>query len=140
MPRADGDPVVLSALRPRRVVLFFYPKDMTPGCTDEATGFSAREADFHAAGATIIGVSKDSVKRHRAFIAKNGITVPLLSDEGSDTCERYGVWREKQMMGRAYMGIVRTTVLIGADGIIEKVWSPVSVKGHVDEVLAAIAT
>jgi peroxiredoxin Q/BCP len=138
LPQADGDPVKLSALRPARVVLFFYPKDATPGCTDEAVGFSARTAEFAAEGVRILGLSKDSVKKHRSFIAKNAITVPLVSDEAGDTCERYGVWQEKQMMGRTYMGIVRTTVLIGSDGTVERVWSPVSVKGHVDEVLAAV--
>ena len=138
LPQPDGAPITLSALRPTRVVLFFYPKDSTPACTDEAVGFSTRAADFAVVGVRLLGLSKDSVRKHRTFIAKNALTVPLLSDESGETCERYGVWQEKQMMGRKYMGIVRTTVLIGGDGIVERVWSPVSVKGHVEEVLAAV--
>lgn len=138
LPRADGEAVTLSALRPDRVVLFFYPKDSTPGCTDEATGFSARQGDFAAVGVRVIGISRDSLASHRKFIAKYDIKVPLLSDESGETCENYGVWQEKQMMGRRFMGIVRTTVLIGGDGLVQRVWSPVKVRGHVDEVLAAV--
>ncbi|MCR8723557.1 thioredoxin-dependent thiol peroxidase [Frigidibacter sp. ROC022] len=138
LPATPDTTVTLSELRPSRVVLFFYPKDMTPGCTDEAIGFSAAEADFAKAGVRIVGVSKDSLKRHQNFIAKHPVSVPLASDAESDTCERYGVWGEKKMMGRSYLGIIRSTFLIGPDGTVEKVWSPVRVKGHVAEVLAAV--
>jgi len=130
--------LTLSALRPGKVVLYFYPKDDTPGCTLEAQDFTARLADFSAAGATVIGVSKDSVKAHDKFCKKHGLGVVLVSDEDGHTCEDYGVWLEKSMYGKTYMGIERTTVLIDAAGRVARVWNKVSVKGHADEVLAAV--
>ncbi|PIE06979.1 MAG: peroxiredoxin [Rhodobacterales bacterium] len=138
LPRDGGAPVSLAGLAGRRVVLFFYPRASTPGCTTEACDFTARAADFEAAGAVLLGISKDSVKRQENFAARHGLTMALLSDAESDTCERYGVWTEKKIFGRSYMGIVRSTVLIGPDGVVEKVWSNVRVKGHAAEVLAAV--
>ncbi|KAF0171295.1 MAG: peroxiredoxin Q/BCP [Rhodobacteraceae bacterium] len=138
LPRDGGGSLTLSALRPGKVVLYFYPKDDTPGCTLEAQDFSARLADFAAAGCTVIGVSKDSVKAHDKFCQKHGLSIILVSDEAGQTCEAYGVWLEKSMYGKTYMGIERTTVLIDAAGMVAQVWNKVSVKGHADEVLAAV--
>jgi peroxiredoxin Q/BCP len=138
LPRDGGGTLTLSALRPQKVVLYFYPKDDTPGCTLEAQDFTALLADFTAAGASVIGLSKDSVKAHDKFCKKHGLSIVLASDEGGTTCEDYGVWLEKSMYGKTYMGIERTTVLIDAAGVVAQVWNKVSVKGHADQVLAAV--
>jgi len=138
LPRDGGGTVSLSALRPRAVVLYFYPKDDTPGCTLEAIDFTRMAAAFEAAGAVVIGLSKDSVKAHDKFCKKHGLGVILASDEGGDTCERYGVWVEKSMYGRTYQGIERVTVLIDAKGQVARVWPKVKVEGHAPEVLAAV--
>ena len=111
------------------MVLYFYPKDDTSGCTLEAQGFSARRADFEAAGAVVVGISKDSVKSHDKFRDKHGLGLVLLSDEGSDVAERFGAWVEKSMYGRKYMGIDRSTFLIDADGTVARVWRKVKVPG-----------
>ena len=138
LPRNGGAVLALSSLRPGKVVLYFYPKDDTPGCTLEAQDFTARLADFTAAGATVIGVSKDSVKAHDKFCKKHGLGIVLVSDENGTNCEDYGVWLEKSMYGKTYMGIERTTVLIDGAGQVARVWNKVSVKGHADEVLTAV--
>ena len=138
LPRDGGDNLTLSALRPGKVVLYFYPKDDTPGCTLEAQDFTQRLGDFTAAGCTVIGVSKDSVKAHDKFCAKYGLGIVLVSDEAGQTCEDYGVWLEKSMYGKVYMGIERTTVLIDGAGVVAQVWNKVSVKGHAVAVLAAV--
>ena len=137
LPRDGDQTVILSALRPGKVVVYFYPKDDTSGCTLEAQEFTARLADFTAAGATIIGVSKDSAKSHDKFCKKYGLGIILASDEHGTTCEDYGVWAEKSMYGKTYMGMERSTFLIDGQGNIAQVWRKVSVKGHVEEVLAA---
>jgi thioredoxin-dependent peroxiredoxin len=137
LPTNGGDTATLSSFRPGKVVLYFYPKDDTPGCTLEAQDFNARMADFAAAGTTVIGISKDSVKSHDKFCKKHGLGIMLVSDEGTTTSEDYGVWLEKSMYGKTYMGIERTTVLIDGNGIVAQAWNKVSVKGHADEVLAA---
>ena len=137
MPQEGGDPVTLSELAPAPVVLFFYPRDDTSGCTKEAVAFSERLQEFTDAGIKVFGVSKDTLTSHARFRAKHDLTVPLLSDSETDTCERYGVWVEKRMYGKTYMGIERSTVLIGRDGEIARVWRKVKVAGHVEEVLAA---
>jgi peroxiredoxin Q/BCP len=138
LPQDGGDPVTLSALRPAPVVLFFYPKDDTPGCTTETKDFTAMAADFDAAGAKVIGVSKDTVEKHAKFRAKHDLSVVLVSDADGDVCERYGVWGEKKMYGKTFMGITRATFLIGGDGQIAQVWPKVKVAGHAEEVLAAV--
>lgn len=140
LPRDGGGTITLSALRPGKVVLYFYPKDDTPGCTTEALDFTARAGDFAATGTTVIGVSKDAVKAHDRFVKKHGLGIALVSDEGGHTCEDYGVWVEKSLYGKAYMGVDRSTFLIDGEGRIAQVWRKVSVKGHVDEVLASART
>lgn len=138
LPRDGDQTITLSALRPAKVVVYFYPKDDTSGCTLEAIEFTARLADFKAAGATVIGISKDSAKSHDKFCKKYGLNIVLASDEDGTTCEDYGVWKEKSMYGKTYMGIERSTFLIDGNGIIAQEWRKVAVKGHVDEVLAAV--
>ena len=137
LPRDGGEIVNLSDFSGKKVVLYFYPKDDTPGCTKEAIGFTDIIDDFAAADTVILGVSKDSVKKHDKFVAKHELKIALLSDEDGDVCERYGTWVEKSMYGKTYMGIERATYLIGADGKIAQVWRKVRVPGHVEEVLEA---
>ena len=134
----DEDEVSLSALKGKTVVLYFYPKDDTSGCTVEAQDFTARKAAFEKASATVIGVSKDSVKKHANFRKKYDLTHALGSDETGEMLERYGVWVEKSMYGRKYMGISRDTFLIGPDGRIKRIWRKVKVPGHAEEVLGAV--
>lgn len=122
----------------RKLVLFFYPKDDTPGCTTENKDFSALADDFAAAGTALLGVSKDPPKKHAKFIEKHALAAPLASDaEEGGLSDALGIWTEKSMYGRTYMGMVRTTYLVGVDGKIARVWDKVKVKGHADEVLAA---
>lgn len=137
LPGAGGATISLSALKGRKVVLYFYPKDDTSGCTLEAQGFNALSDAFAASDAIVIGVSPDSVKSHDTFRAKYGLTVPLASDGAKTVLEAYGVWAEKSMYGRTYMGVERTTMLIDREGRIDRVWPKVKVPGHADEVLAA---
>lgn len=138
LPRDGGETVTLSDMRGSAVVLFFYPKDNTPGCTKESIGFSESVQEFADAGAKVIGISKDSVASHEKFVSKQGLTVPLVSDEHGSTCEDYGVWKEKSMYGKTFMGIERSTFLIDAEGRIARVWRKVKVPGHVEEVLDAV--
>lgn len=122
----------------RYLVLYFYPKDDTPGCTQEALDFSAHAAAFEKAGAVVLGVSRDSLSRHEKFASKHGLTVQLGSDEDGKVSDAYGTWEEKSMYGRTYMGMARRTFLIGPDGKIIRVWPKVRVKGHAAEVLEYI--
>ena len=138
LPADGGSRVKLKDFAGKAVVLYFYPKDDTSGCTKQAIDFSAAEKSFAKAGATVIGVSKDSVAAHDRFKAKHNLKVALGSDEDGKTLEAYGVWVEKSMYGRKYMGIERSTFLIDAKGVIRSVWRKVKVPGHVDEVLAAV--
>lgn len=138
LPSTDGGDITLSTLTGQPVVLFFYPRDNTPGCTKESVGFSESKAAFEAAGAKVFGISKDSMASHDKFVAKKELTVPLLSDEHGSACEDYGVWKEKSMYGKKFMGIERSTFLIAADGTIARIWPKVKVPGHVDEVLEAV--
>lgn len=138
LPATGGTDVTLSALKGQPVVLFFYPRDDTPGCTKEGIGFSESRGAFAEAGAQVFGISKDSMASHEKFATKRGLEVPLLSDEHGTVCEDYGVWKEKNMYGKVYMGIERTTFLIAADGTIAQVWAKVKVPGHVEEVLEAV--
>jgi thioredoxin-dependent peroxiredoxin len=137
LPRSGGGQQSLKDLRGRKVVLYFYPKADTPGCTQEAMAFSALKAKFAAAGTDVIGVSADPVKAQDRFTAKRKLTTPLLSDETHEVLEAYGVWGEKTMFGRRYMGILRTTFLIDARGRVAEVWEKVKVEGHAEEVLRA---
>ena len=137
LPTDGGGRVRLADLQGKTVVLYFYPKDDTSGCTSEAQGFTAAAAEFAKAGAVVVGVSKDSPKSHDKFKAKYGLNLTLASDETGEMIERYGVWVEKSMYGRKYMGIDRATFLIGPDGVVRHVWRKVKVPGHVDAVLAA---
>ena len=138
LPRNGGDDVHLSVLKGSPVVLFFYPRDDTPGCTKESIGFSEVLQSFADKGVAVFGVSKDSIASHDAFAAKYQLNVPLLSDESGSVCEDYGVWLEKNTFGKTYMGIERSTFLINADGNIARVWRKVKVPGHVKEVLEAV--
>ena len=138
LPQDGGDDVTLATLQGSAVVLFFYPRDDTPGCTKESIGFSKSLREFADAGAQVFGISKDSLTKHGKFTTTFNLTVPLLSDEHASVCEDYGVWKEKNMYGKTYMGIERTTVLIGADGKIAQIWAKVKVPGHVEEVLEAV--
>ena len=138
LPGPGGTDVSLSSLAGRKVVLYFYPKDDTSGCTQEAKEFNELKAAFAAAGAEVIGVSPDSPKSHGKFAGKYGLDLTLLSDEAKETLGAYGVWVEKSMYGRKYMGVERTTVLIDAEGRIAKIWSKVKVPGHAKEVLEAV--
>ena len=132
---AEG-PLSLADFAGRKLVVYFYPKDDTPGCTTEGKGFSALKAEFDAADTAIIGISRDSVASHAKFRAKHGLTVALGSDEGAVT-EAFGVWVQKSMYGKTYMGVERATFLIGRDGRVARTWPKVKVAGHAEEVLAA---
>ncbi|SFR48130.1 thioredoxin-dependent thiol peroxidase [Litoreibacter janthinus] len=137
LPRDGGDSVTLSALRPAKVVLYFYPKDDTSGCTKQAIGFTEHLQAFKEAGCEIVGISKDSVAKHDKFREKHALGIILASDAENDVCEQYGVWKEKSMYGKIYMGIERSTFLIGSDGKILQEWRKVRVPGHVEAVLEA---
>lgn len=137
LPGDGGSTISLSAFRGSIVVLFFYPKDDTSGCTTEALDFTSQKEEFDAIGVKLIGISPDSVKRHDKFKAKHGLTVTLASDEEKQVLEAYGVWVEKSMYGRKYMGVERTTLLIDSNGEIVRIWNKVKVAGHAAEVLAA---
>jgi peroxiredoxin Q/BCP len=138
LPGAGGGTHSLAGHAGKAVVLYFYPKADTSGCTKQALGFTEHSAEFEAAGAVVLGVSKDPVSKLEKFAEKHGLRVGLLSDEASDVCERYGVWAEKSMYGKKYMGIERSTFLIGPDGTLLREWRKVKVPGHVEEVLAAV--
>ena len=138
MATPDGGSVRPGDFKGRRAVLFFYPKDMTPGCTTEAIDFTALKPMFDKAGVALLGVSKDPPARHVKFSEKHDLKVSLASDaEEAGLSDALGIWTEKQLYGRKFMGMVRTTYLVGADGTIERVWDKVKVKGHAEEVLAA---
>lgn len=138
LPSDDGKMVALSAYRGTPVVLYFYPKDDTPGCTREACAFRDRHAELRKAGAVVLGVSPDAVDRHVKFRDKYELNFPLLADVGHQVAERFGAWREKSMYGKKSMGIQRSTYLIGPDGRIAQVWKKVSVDGHDQQVLKAL--
>jgi peroxiredoxin Q/BCP len=137
---SGGGRKALSDYRGSPLVLYFYPKDDTTGCTKEAQDFTALAGDFAAAGAKIVGISKDSVAKHDKFSAKYDLRIELGSDGDGSLCEAFGVWVEKTLYGRKYMGIERATFLIGADGKIAAVWRKVKVTGHAESVLAAVRT
>ena len=138
LPRDGGDSVSLADYAGKKLVLFFYPRADTPGCTREAIDFTRLSDAFADEGAAVLGISADSVKAQESFRDKHRLSVPLISDEKHEMLEAYGAWGEKSMYGRSFMGIIRTTVLIAADGRIAKIWRNVRVDGHADEVLAAV--
>ncbi|WP_432201443.1 peroxiredoxin [Erythrobacter sp. W53] len=138
METPDGGTVKPSDFKGQKLVLFFYPKDNTPGCTTEAKDFTALKAEFDKAGTALLGISKDSAKKHQNFIAKHDLTTPLATDaEEGGLSDALGIWTEKQMYGKTYMGMVRTTYLVGPDGKIARVWNKVKVKEHAAQVLEA---
>ena len=139
LPSDGGGELSLASLKGRKVVLYFYPKDDTSGCTQEAIDFNGLKAQFAKADTEIIGVSPDPVKSHDKFKAKHELGFTLISDESKAMLEAFGVWVEKSMYGRKYMGVERTTILIGADGKIAQIWRKVKVPGHAKDVLAAAA-
>lgn len=136
LPTAEG-PVTLSGLRGKKVVLYFYPADNTETCTIEAIDFSARKAEFEKVGATILGVSPDPIGSHKRFCAKHDLGILLASDEEQEVIRRYGLWIEKSMFGRKFVGVERATFLIDGDGRISRIWHKVRIKGHVEQVLEA---
>lgn len=137
LPRDGGGKVALKDYAGKKIVVYFYPKDDTPGCTKEAIGFTEKLAEFEAADTVIIGISADTAERHDKFIAKHDLGIILGADTDNKIIEKYGVWVEKNMYGRKYMGIERSTFLIGRDGKIAEIWRKVRVPGHVEKVLAA---
>lgn len=138
LPRDGGGSLRLSGFLGKPVVLYFYPQDDTTGCTAEAIDFSRLRPEFEKAGAAVIGLSPDSAKKHDKFKAKHGLGIDLAADEERKAIEAYGLWVEKQMYGRRYMGVERATFLIGADGRILRIWRKVRVKGHAEAVLEAV--
>lgn len=138
METPDGGSLKPSDFRGKPLVIFFYPKDNTPGCTTEAKDFTALKPQFDEAGVALLGVSKDSPRKHRNFIEKHGLAVDLATDaEEGGLSDALGIWTEKKMYGRTFLGMIRTTYLVDADGTIARVWHKVKVKGHADEVLEA---
>jgi peroxiredoxin len=138
LPTDGGGHIALSDLSGRWAVIYFYPKDNTPGCTSQAIAFTDHIKAFHACGAQIVGISRDSVKKHDNFKAKHDLKITLASDEGGDMTEAYGVWQEKKNYGKTYMGIVRSTFLVNPEGKIAHIWPKVRVKGHVETVLETL--
>ncbi|PIE90781.1 MAG: thioredoxin-dependent thiol peroxidase [Acidobacteria bacterium] len=138
LPNEQETEVTLSQFKGKWVVLYFYPRDLTPGCTVQAIDFSTGKAEFEESGAVILGVSPDTVASHQKFCNKKDLTITLLSDPEKEALNLYGVWQMKKMAGREYMGVVRSTVLIDPEGIIVKIWEKVRVKGHVETVLKTL--
>ncbi len=135
LPASNGNVVSLEDFKGKNVIVYFYPKDNTPGCTTEACSFRDSFEEFQSSETIILGISKDSIKKHNGFIEKHNLPFLLLSDEDGKVCEDYGVWQLKKMMGKEYMGIVRSTFLIDKDGNLVKEWKAVKVNGHIEEVL-----
>jgi peroxiredoxin Q/BCP len=139
LPNQDEEEICFRDIKGRWIVLYFYPKDNTPGCTTEACDFTAALPDFTGMEAMILGVSPDSPKKHRNFIEKKELKITLLADEEKELCESFGIWQLKKFMGREYMGVVRSTFLISPEGKIAYTWTKVKVKNHVEEVKAKLA-
>lgn len=138
LPNQDEEEICLRDIKGHWIVLYFYPKDNTPGCTTEACDFTAALPDFESLDAIVLGVSPDSPRKHRNFIEKKDLKITLLSDEEKELCQTFGVWQLKKNYGREYMGVVRSTFIIDPDGKIAAKWEKVKVKGHVDEVKAKL--
>jgi len=135
LPDQNGDKISLSDFKGKWVILYFYPKDMTPGCTTEACNFRDEYSAFQKKGIVVLGISKDSIARHKKFEEKHELPFPLLSDESGNVCEDFGVWQEKSLYGKKFMGIIRSTFIINPDGNIAKVYPKVKVNEHVEEIL-----
>lgn len=135
LPTTTNEKIKLSNFRGKKVILYFYPKDMTPGCTTQACSFKENKESFELHNTIILGVSTDSIERHKKFIEKYDLSFLLLSDEDASVCKQYAVWKLKKNFGKEYMGIERSTFLINEEGIIEKEWRKVKVKDHIEEVL-----
>ena len=133
----EGQPISPADFRGQKLVIYFYPKDDTSGCTREAQDFTALADEFQGAGTWILGVSKDDAKKHRKFVDKYELRIPLATDPDGSVCEAFGTWVQKSMYGRKYMGIERATFLVDQDGVIQRIWRNVKVPGHAEEVLAA---
>ena len=138
LPNQDEEKTCLSDYKGKHVILYFYPKDNTPGCSLEAMQFTKFKQDFEAADTTVLGISKDSCESHKKFIEKKDLNLTLISDSDHKIQEEYGVWQKKKFMGKEYMGTVRSTFLIDKDGFIRKIWPKVKVKEHAEDVLAAV--
>lgn len=138
LPASNGNVVSLEDFKGKNVIVYFYPKDNTPGCTTEACSFRDSFEEFQSSETIILGISKDSIKKHNGFIEKHNLPFLLLSDEDGKVCEDYGVWQLKKMMGKEYMGIVRSTFLIDKEGNLVKEWRAVKVNGHIEEVLELV--
>ena len=138
LPNETGEIIDLKKLRPNIIVIFFYPRDNTSSCTKEAKDFSENIKFFNDAGVSIFGISKDSVESHQKFVKKQNLRISLLSDAEGNVCEDFGVWKEKSMYGKTYMGIERSTFIIDKSGVVVKEWRKVKVAGHVDEVMEVI--
>ncbi|MFC0215948.1 thioredoxin-dependent thiol peroxidase [Paenibacillus chartarius] len=138
LPASNGEQITLSQYRGRKVVLFFYPQDLTPSCSNEACDFRDYTAEFRQLGVEVLGISPDDLKRHGKFVEKYTLPYPLLSDEGHRIAELFGVWGPKKLYGREYMGLIRSTFLIDEEGRIAKEWRNIKVKGHVQNVLDAV--
>ena len=138
LPNQDEEEICLRDIKGRWIVLYFYPKDNTPGCTTEACDFTAALPDFEGLDAIVLGVSPDSPEKHRKFIEKKELKVTLLADEDKELCNTFGVWQLKKFMGKEYMGVVRSTFIIDPEGKVAAVWQKVRVKGHVDDVKAKL--
>ena len=138
LPSSEGKEVSLKNLRGKKIVLYFYPKDDTPGCTKEACSFSENLVRMRKKGALVFGVSADTVKAHKRFIEKYNLMFPLLSDETKKVIHAYGVWKEKKFLGRTYMGIERTTFIIDENGIVSHIFPKVKIDGHTDDVLSSL--
>lgn len=139
LPASTGGKLSLKDFAGKTLIMFFYPKDNTPGCTTESCEFRDVRKKLEKKGVEIVGVSKDSLESHENFVSKYGLNFPLLSDEEGKTIEKYGAWGEKNNYGKKYMGIIRTTVVINPDGRVKKIFPKVRVKGHVDKVIEALA-
>ncbi len=135
LPSTGEEKISSKSLLGKNVVMYFYPKDSTPGCTVEANDFSNKIDQFQNVNTTVLGVSKDSIKSHLNFITKQNLAFDLISDSEAELCEKFGVWKEKSMFGKKYMGIERSTFLIDAKGMVKKIWRKVKISGHVDQVL-----
>jgi len=140
LPRDGGSTISLADFKGQKLVIYFYPKDDTPGCTLEGIEFTAALPEFTAAGAAVVGISRDSVQKHDKFVAKYNLGMPLLADEDGTLSDSLGIWVKKSNFGRAYMGLERTTYLLDEAGVIRQIWPKVRVKGHVAKVLAAVTT